>query len=96
MQRNRGKKIEWERLEISSRKLETPTEYSCKDELSKDRKGKDLIEAEEIKKRWEEYQLSHQERSPGGENGNLLQYSCLENPMDRGVWRATVQRVAKC
>ena len=30
-------------------------------------------------------------RSPGGGNGNSLQYSCLENPMDRGVWRATVQ-----
>ena len=28
-------------------------------------------------------------------NGNLLQYSCLENPMDRGAWRATVHRVAK-
>ena len=28
-------------------------------------------------------------------NGNPLQYSCLQNPMDRGVWRATVQRVAK-
>ena len=26
-------------------------------------------------------------------NGNLLQYSCLKNPMDRGAWRATVQRV---
>ena len=29
-------------------------------------------------------------RSPGGENGNSLQYSCLENPMDRGVWWSTV------
>ena len=29
-------------------------------------------------------------RSPGEVNGNLLQYSCLENPMDRGVWWATV------
>ena len=29
-------------------------------------------------------------RSPGGRNGNPLQYSCLENPMDRGGWRATV------
>ena len=29
-------------------------------------------------------------RSPGGGNGNPLQYSCLENPMDRGVWGATV------
>ena len=34
-------------------------------------------------------------RSPGGGHGNLLQYSCLENPMDRGAWRATVHRVAK-
>ena len=32
-------------------------------------------------------------RSPGGGNGNLLQYSCLENSMGRGAWRATVQRV---
>ena len=34
-------------------------------------------------------------RSPGGGHGNPLQYFCLENPMDRGVWRATVQRVSK-
>ena len=34
-------------------------------------------------------------RSPGGENGNPLQYSCLENSMDRGAWQATVQGVAK-
>ena len=34
-------------------------------------------------------------RSPGGGNGNTLQYSCLENPMDRGAWQATVHRVAK-
>ena len=34
-------------------------------------------------------------RSPGGGNGNPLQYSCLENPMDRGAWRATVHRVVK-
>ena len=34
-------------------------------------------------------------RSPGGGNGNPLQYSYLKNPMDRGVWWATVQRVAK-
>ena len=30
-------------------------------------------------------------RSPGGGNGNLLQYACLENPMDRGTWRAIVR-----
>ena len=34
-------------------------------------------------------------RSPGGGNGNPLQCSCLENPMDRGAWRATVHGVAK-
>ena len=34
-------------------------------------------------------------RSPGGGHGNPLQYSCMENPMDRGAWWATVHRVAK-
>ena len=35
------------------------------------------------------------ERSFGGEHGNPLQYSCLENPMDRGAWSATVHRFTK-
>ena len=34
-------------------------------------------------------------RSPGGGHRNSLQYSCLENPMDRGVWWDTVHGVAK-
>ena len=34
-------------------------------------------------------------RSSGGGNGNPLQYACLENPMDRGAWRATVYGVAQ-
>ena len=34
-------------------------------------------------------------RSPGGGNGNPLQYSCLENPMDRRAWQATVHWVTK-
>ena len=34
-------------------------------------------------------------RSPGGGHGNPLQYSCLENPMDRGAWWAIVYRVAE-
>ena len=34
-------------------------------------------------------------RSPGEENGNPLQYPCLENPMDRGAWWATVHGVTK-
>ena len=34
-------------------------------------------------------------RSPGGGHGNPLQYSCLEDSMDRGAWQATVHGVAK-
>ena len=34
-------------------------------------------------------------RSPGGGHGNSLQYSCLENPMDREPWQATVNKVSK-
>ena len=34
-------------------------------------------------------------RSPGGGSGNLLQYSCLGNSMDRGAWRVTVDGVAR-
>ena len=34
-------------------------------------------------------------RSPGGGNGNPLQFSCLENPMDRRAWRSTVHGITK-
>ena len=34
-------------------------------------------------------------RSPGGGNGNPLQYSCLGNPMERGTWQAVVHMIAK-
>ena len=34
-------------------------------------------------------------RSPGEGNGNPFQYPCLENPMDRGAWKATVHGVAR-
>ena len=34
-------------------------------------------------------------RSPGGGHGNPFQFSCLENPMDRGAWRATFHGLAK-
>ena len=39
--------------------------------------------------------ISGSGRSPGGGNGNPLQFSCLENPIDRGAWQATVHGVAK-
>ena len=50
-----GKIIEWERLEISSRKLEMPGNISCKMGSIKDRNDMDVTEAEDIKKRWQEY-----------------------------------------
>ena len=39
--------------------------------------------------------LGREDPSPGEGNGNPLQCSCLENPMDRGAWRATVHRITK-
>ena len=39
--------------------------------------------------------IAGQGRSPGGGNGHPLQYSCLEDPMGRGAWRATVHGVLK-
>ena len=39
--------------------------------------------------------ISGLERSPGGGNGNSLQYSCLENSVDRGAWPAIVHGVTK-
>ena len=39
--------------------------------------------------------IPRMERSPGGGHGSPLQYSHLENPLDRRAWWATVQRVAK-
>ena len=43
----------------------------------------------------EEGSIAGLERSSGGGHGNPLQYSCLENPKDRGVWWAIVQGVTK-
>ena len=56
---NKGKKsrktIEWERLEISSRKLDTKGTFHVKMSTIKDRNGMDLTKTEDIKKRWQEY-----------------------------------------
>ena len=39
--------------------------------------------------------VSGSRRSPGGGNGNSLQYSCLENPLDRGAWWAIIYGISK-
>ena len=49
------KTIEWERLEISSRKLDTKETFHAKMGTIKDRNGMDLTEAKDTKKRWQEY-----------------------------------------
>ena len=51
------------------------------------------LSGKEMQEKW--VQLLGQEDSPGEGNGNPLQYSCLENPMDRGAWWATVHGVTK-
>ena len=54
---------------------------------------KNLPAVQEMQERW--VQSLGGEDSPGGENDNLLQYSCLENPMDREAWWVIIHRVAK-
>ena len=51
-EKKQRKTIEWERLEISSRKLDTKGTFCAKMGTIKDRNGMDLTEAEDIKKRW--------------------------------------------
>ena len=66
------KTIEWKRLEISSRKLEIPREHHAKMGAIKDRNCMDLTEAEDIKKRWQEYTEELYKRylnDPGNNDG---------------------------
>ena len=56
-------------------------------------KGKEVANSGDIR---DEGSVPELGRSPGGGNGNPHQYSCLENPMERGAWRATVHGVTKC
>ena len=55
------KTIDWERLEISSRKSEIPREHFMQRYTVKDKNDKDLMEAEKIKQRWQEYTESESE-----------------------------------
>ena len=63
MQKKQRKTIKWERLEISSRKLKIPREHFMQRwDSIKDRNGMDLMEAEDIKKRWQEYTVDYTEK----------------------------------
>ena len=62
-----------------------PRDSSCKETTCQDRRRKKL----------RFYPWVESGRSPEVGHGNLLQYSCLENPMDRGAWLVTVHRVTK-
>ena len=57
-------KIEWEKLEISSRKLDIKGTFHAKMGSLKDRNGMDLTEAEDIKKRWQEYTELYKKDDP--------------------------------
>ena len=54
---------------------------------------RNLPAVQELQEMW--VQSLGREDSPGGGYGNPFQYFCLENPMDRGPWRATVHSIAK-
>ena len=97
------------RIEISKKIGDSKGTFHAKMGTIKDRNGKDLTEAEEIK-RWQVVgknlpanagdvrdagSIPGSGRSPGGRYSNPLQYACLENPMDRGVWQATFHGITK-
>ena len=66
--------MEWERLEMSSRKLEIPKEHFMQKRTIKDRNSMDLTEAEDIKKRWQEYTEVYKKDShdPAKHDGAIL------------------------
>ena len=55
MQRNRGKKLEWERLEMFKKIRDTKGTFHTKMDTIKDRNGMELTRTEDITKRWQEY-----------------------------------------
>ena len=63
--------IEWERLEMASRKLEIPSEHFMQRGSKKDKNGMDLTEAENIKLRWQEYteELYKKDHDPDNHDG---------------------------
>ena len=109
MQRNRGKNRKGKTRDLFKKIRDTKGTFHAKMSTIKDRKCKDLTEAERLKrarihrrtiqKRYllggSDGKVSGPGKSPGEGNDNPLQYSCLGNSMDRGTWWATVHGVAK-
>ena len=66
------KTVEWERLEISSKKLDTKGLFPAKMGTIKDRNGMDLTEAEDVKKRWQEYTELYQKDLHNSDNHDVV------------------------
>ena len=83
------KTIEWETLEISSRKIETSREYFMQRWALKDRNGKDITEAEEIKNKWQEYTEELYKK----DLNNLDNHDCVSLTWSQTSWRAEVMEL---
>ena len=98
MQRNR-KTIKWERLEISSRKLDTKGTFHAKMGTIKDRNSMDLTETEDIKKRWQEYteELSKKDLNDPGDRDDVithLELDILECEVKRALGSSTTNKAS--
>ena len=80
------KTIEWERLEISSRKLKVPRDTSCKDGDSRGLKQQGPNRAEEIKKRWQEYRELHKK-----DLNNLNNHDDVVTPLEPDILECEVK-----
>ena len=81
------KTIEWERLEIFSRKLEISREHFMQGWHEKGRNGKDLTETEEIKKRWDEYTKELYKKGPN----NLDNHNGVFTHLEPGILECEVK-----
>ena len=90
--------IGWERLEISSRKLEIPREHFTQKNTIKDRNGKTLTEAEDIKKRWQEYTKLYKRGLNDPDNHNdvvtHLDSDILECEVKRALGSITINKAS--
>ena len=89
--------IEWERLEISSRKLDTKGTFQEKMGTITDRNGMDLTEAEDIKQKWQEYtELYKTDHDPDNHDGVIthLEPDILECEVKRALGSITTNKAS--